>query len=252
MGVAATVKSAGQYVLGKFGVYVSHQPIVGGKEPVLGSFAPYETLNEIGGRSTYCIHDSYQHRSEPQYFDATGSTDDWQSEVYRFAREIAGQYGLKSVLDIGCGSGYKLLKYFRGSTTIGTDVAETCAVLRKRHPDRQWLVSDFASTCVPQAELVIASDVIEHVPDPDMLLQYIVRIAPRFVVLSTPDRNLLRFGTHNGPPLNPTHLREWSMPELHAYLSGFFEIEEHFISCSAQATQCVLARPYSRGASEAN
>lgn len=31
MRVAATVKSAGQYVLGKFGVYVSHQPIVGGK-----------------------------------------------------------------------------------------------------------------------------------------------------------------------------------------------------------------------------
>ena len=73
MRVAATVKSAGQYVLGKFGVYVSHQPIVGGKEPVLGSFAPYETLNEIGGRSTYWIHDGYQHRSEPQYFDATGS-----------------------------------------------------------------------------------------------------------------------------------------------------------------------------------
>jgi hypothetical protein len=96
---------------------------------------------------------------------------------------------------------------------------------------------------VPRADLVIASDVIEHVPDPDALLQYILCIAPRSVILSTPDRNLLRLGTHNGPPLNPTHLREWSMAELHAYLSVFLEIDEHFISSAAQATQCVLARP---------
>jgi hypothetical protein len=39
------------------------------------------------------------------------------------------------------------------------------------------------------------------------------------------------------------------MAELHAYLSVFLEIDEHFISCAAQATQCVLARPRSSGVS---
>ena len=242
MNVATTVTAAGQHILEKFGLYLAKGPIVGGSKSILGSFAPYGAFNTIGNRDSYFIHEGYQHRRAPQYFDATSSTDDWQDEVYRFAREIASQFNLRSVIDIGCGSGYKLLKYFRDYETIGIDVPETCAVLRKRYPGRQWAVSDFSATTVPKADLVIASDVIEHLPDPDSLLQYILRIAPRYVILSTPDRNLLRLGTHNGPPLNPTHLREWSMAELHAYLSRFLEIDEHFISSAAQATQCVLAR----------
>jgi len=252
MRVSAAVKSTGQHVMGKLGVYLSHYPVIGGSKAILGSFAPYESFSKIGMRSNYYIQDGYQHRGEPQYYDATGTTEDWQSEVYRFAQEIAKQYDLKSVIDIGCGSGYKLLKYFHDSTTIGIDVAETCAVLRKRHPERQWEVSDFEAASVPRADMVIASDVIEHLPDPNLLLQYIVRIAPRYVVLSTPDRNLLRLGRHNGPPLNPTHLREWSMTELHTYLSEFLEIEEHFISCAAQATQCILARPRTWNACKEN
>jgi SAM-dependent methyltransferase len=249
MSAATTVKTAGQHVLEKFGLYLTKGPTVGGSKSILGSFAPYDTFNTLGSRAAYFIHDGYEHRRVPQYFDATNSTDDWQDEVYRFAREIADQHGLKSVIDIGCGSAYKLLKYFRNYATIGVDVPETCAVLQKRYPTRQWAVSDFSATTMPRADLVIASDVIEHVPDPDALLQYILCIAPRSVILSTPDRNLLRLGTHNGPPMNPTHLREWSMAELHAYLSVFLQIDEHFISSAAQATQCVMARPRPMGAS---
>jgi SAM-dependent methyltransferase len=249
MNIAATVKTAGKQVLAKFGLYLTKGPTVGGSKSILGSYAPYDTITTIGSRGAYFIHDGYEHRRRPQYFDATSSTDDWQDEVYRFAREIADQHNLKSVIDIGCGSGYKLLKYFRNYATIGVDVPQTCAVLQKRYPNQQWEVSDFSAATTPKADLVIVSDVIEHVPDPDALLQYIFRIAPRYVVFSTPDRNLLRLGTHNGPPLNPTHLREWSMAELHAYLSVFLEIDEHFISCAAQATQCVLARPRSSGVS---
>jgi len=248
MRVATLVKTAGQNILNRFGLYVTNRPIVGGSKSVLGSFAPYSKFYAIGTRDTYFIQQGYRHRSVPQYFDATGSTDDWQSEVYRFAKEIADQLNLDSVIDIGCGSGFKLLKHFGDRKTIGVDVAETCAVLEKRHPSRDWAVSDFTAETTPKADLVIASDVIEHVPDPDALLQYILRIAPKYVVISTPDRNLLRFGTHNGPPLNPTHLREWSMAEFHAYLSMFLEIDEHFISSAAQATQCVLAKPRSLSA----
>jgi SAM-dependent methyltransferase len=249
MSVTSTVKATVLHILEKYGYYLTRRPINGGIEHIHGSFAPYDKLNTIGSRSSYFIHDGYVHRDKPQYYDDTNSTNAWQDEVYRFAKEISDQYDLKSVIDIGCGSGFKLLKYFRDYETIGLDVPETCEVLQKRYPNRQWAVSDFSAVETPKADLVITSDVIEHVPDPDALLQFILRIAPRYVVLSTPDRNLLRLGTHDGPPYNPTHLREWSMAELHAYLSVYFEIEEHFISFAAQATQCVLARPRSAGVS---
>ncbi len=248
--IAATVKATGQHILEKFGLYLTNRPVVVGRDSILGSYAPYGQLSTIGSRSDYFIHEGYEHRREPRYFDATSSTDDWQDEVYRFAREIADQFNFRSVIDIGCGSGFKLLKYFRDCATIGIDVPETCSVLKDRYPNRRWAVADFSALTVPQADLVIVSDVIEHVPDPDALLLYILRLAPRSVILSTPDRNLLRMGTHNGPPQNPTHLREWSMAELHAYLSVFLEIDEHFTSSAAQATQCVLARPRSMGTSQ--
>ena len=148
----------------------------------------------------------------------------------------------RSILDIGCGSGFKLVKYLYNRTTIGVDIAETCARLQKRYPRRPWAISDFSAAVTPKADLVIASDVIEHLADPDELLDFIVRVAPKYVVISTPDRNLLRVGTHNGPPSNPAHLREWSMADLDAYVSEFLEVIEHFVSYAPQATQCVLAK----------
>jgi hypothetical protein len=33
------------------------------------------------------------------------------------------------------------------------------------------------------------------------------------------------------------------MPELHAYVSEYFQIIDHFIARPAQATQCMLAAP---------
>lgn len=239
------MKTSVDRVLRKIGSYLTRRPIVGGSPHILGSFTPYNELCRIGSRSNYFIHDSYAHRLAPQYFDDTANSDGWQDEVYRFAREIADKYDLRSVLDIGCGSGFKLLKYLHDRKTIGIDVAETCALLKKCYPGRQWAITDFDAAKAPEADLVIASDVIEHLADPDALLQYIVRVAPSYVVISTPDRNLLRSGTHNGPPFNPMHLREWSMAELHAYVSEFLEIVEHFISYAPQATQCVLAKPRS-------
>jgi SAM-dependent methyltransferase len=90
---------------------------------MLGSFPPYTELCTIGSRRNYFIHDGYEHRLAPQYFDDTTNLDGWQDEVYLFAREIADKYDLRSILDIGCGSGFKLLKYLYNRTTIGVDVA---------------------------------------------------------------------------------------------------------------------------------
>ena len=92
-------------------------------------------------------------------------------------------------------------------------------------------------------DLVISSDVIEHVPDPDLPLGYIRDLAPRFVVLSTPDRSLLRRGMHNGPPSNAADIREWSMPELRGYVSEYFQVVDHFISNASQCTQCIVLVP---------
>jgi len=211
--------------------------------PVTGTFPPHDEWLSLGQPEHYFIHDGYRHRSEAIYFADTQNTDQWQKEVYRFAREVFDQKHLTAVCDVGCGSAYKLITYFRGANVVGLDVAKTCEWLKTKYPRQTWMELDFKTTPQLSADLVIAADVIEHVLDPNELLSYIASLNPKYVVLSTPDRNLLRSGTHSGPPHNPAHIREWSFSQFEAYIGSRFHVLEHFVSNSAQATQCLLCAP---------
>jgi hypothetical protein len=194
----------------------------------------------IGRSDNFFLHDAYRARSQKVLFDDTANTDQWQREVYQFAHTVHARRRLGLVCDLGCGSGYKLVTYFKGIPTIGIDLPNTCAYLRKTYPDKEW--REFDPTYIPAEpiDLLIAADVIEHLVDPDEFLNYITRLVPKYIVMSTPDRNLLGKSNYSGPPANPGHVREWSFNEFHAYIETFFQIEKHFISNAEQGTQCVL------------
>jgi hypothetical protein len=217
--------------------------LVIGSMQIIGSYPPLAEYYSLGPPENYFIHTTYEPRLRNSFFDDMPFRDEWQNEVYAFAREIAEREHLDSVCDLGCGSGFKLLKYFEDRTTIGLDLAATIEKLREKYPRRTWMVSDFSAPPVHSPDLVICSDVIEHLADPHQLLACLKSMRPRYIVLSTPDRNLLRVGTHNGPPLNEAHVREWSMPQFRAYVESWFEVLDHFISNAGQCTQCLLARP---------
>jgi SAM-dependent methyltransferase len=200
----------------------------------------------LGEKSAYGIFPGYQHRAEPSYFDDTGFEDEWQQEVYTFAADLMARERLSTLADVGCGSGFKLMKYLGAYATTGYDVPETVDFLKAKYPSRDWQSVPFSTRGLPSVDLVISSDVIEHVPDPDALLAFIAGLNSRFVILSTPDRDCLyRPGSrhHYGPPPNPTHLREWSFDEFGAYVGQTFDIIDHKITHRAQGTQMIFARP---------
>lgn len=211
-------------------------------DPIWPRIPVLDGFTAVGKREDYFIHDGYQPRLEPQFFDDTPLKDEWQKEVYQFAREVAERFGIRKVLDIGCGSGYKLMRYFADVETMGVDLEPTVSFLRKKYPDRRWEVCDLTRPPKFHPDLVICADVIEHLPNPEELIRYIQLSRPELVVISTPERNLLMHGRHNGPPKNPAHVREWSLAEFRAYMDSEFEVLAHFISNGAQATQCVLAK----------
>ena len=187
---------------------------------------------------TYFIKSEYTHRLNNKFFDDTGFKDEWQREVYIFAKQVAIQHKFQRVLDIGTGSGYKLISNFDEFDTLGIDMPKTVQWLRDTYPSKHW--SDKFDP-VSGYDLVIASDVIEHIPDPDTLLDLIEMSTPKLIVLSTPDRSLFESG-HNGPPVNKAHVREWTMPEFYQYISSRFTVIDHFISNKTQATQVILAQ----------
>jgi 2-polyprenyl-3-methyl-5-hydroxy-6-metoxy-1,4-benzoquinol methylase len=119
-------------------------------------------------KSYYNIVPGYRHRRNTLYFDDTPLKDEWQREVYLEAAGLMGRYGLTTVYDVGCGSGYKLITYLGNYDTIGFDQKETVAFLRNTYPNRKW-IAGLVSEGIGRADLVICADVIEHVLDPDFL-----------------------------------------------------------------------------------
>lgn len=193
-------------------------------------------------KSNYKIKKGYIHKTTYNYFDDTANTDTWQLEVYTKAREYAEKENLKSIIDFGCGSAYKLIKYFKEYETTGIDVSPTYEFLKEKYPNANWLkFGDFDMNSL-SADIVICSDVIEHVLDPDELLNNIKKIKNvKYIFISTPDRNLVPTEKF-GPPFNPSHIREWTFEELEAYSATHFDIIEHLISNRKQWTQLIIVK----------
>jgi len=210
--------------------------------PLAGRFPRLHQREAIGRREHFFIQEGYQHRRDVPHFDDTIEDTGWQLEVYQLARELADARGFSTVLDIGCGSARKLMRYFGAFTTIGMEVAPTYDWLRRTHPGRRWEPADFSRPFEGRIDLVIAADVIEHLLDPDALMRFIASLDFDTAVLSTPDRNLNLEAPYLGPSDNPYHVREWSFAEFERYAEEFFALEEHFISNAAQRTQCLVAR----------
>jgi SAM-dependent methyltransferase len=204
----------------------------------------------LGRKSKYEIAPGYKHRATVSYFDDTENTDEWQREVYHAARRIMIENRLTTVCDVGCGGGYKLVHILGKFETTGIDLQETIGRVRLRYPDRRWLAGSFDELDPPQADLVVCADVIEHVSDPDALMRFLIGGNPKWIVISTPERERVYSGRSKhrfGPPGNRAHIREWNFDEFGRYISRFLIVERQEITNEEQATQMIVGRlPQSR------
>jgi 2-polyprenyl-3-methyl-5-hydroxy-6-metoxy-1,4-benzoquinol methylase len=124
------------------------------------------------------------------FYDDTVNVGGWQEEVYDYARAVADTAGSRVIADIGCGSAWKLVQNFGDLTTLGFDLEPTLSFLRKAYPTRAWLESRLDDAFwPPQVDLVVAADVIEHIPNPDEFIRTLRRFCAQYYVISTPDRS---------------------------------------------------------------
>lgn len=195
--------------------------------------------------SLYSVKAGYHHRLNNSYFDDFHFNDaafleEAQREVYERALQDARDMSARLVVDVGCGAGTKLVRYFSGFETIGFDVPETVAKLRQTYPDRDWRSVPFGEAVDVKPDIVICADVIEHIPDPDQLVAFLKRFGASRYYISTPERLTFYGKDQDGPPTNQAHCREWSLDELSAYLGQHFVIKEHFISNARDHTQLAI------------
>lgn len=191
----------------------------------------------LGPRSNYFIPESYVIREDAPHFDDTPFQDEYQDDVYREARKLFMEHGFKTVVDYGCGSGFKLRKYFSGHQACGIEVEPTLSWLKEKYPDGYWS----NDTEAPPGELLICADVIEHVADPDAFMARIVALKPELVIISTPACDFL--GTENGPPRNVHHVREWSVSQFGSYMAEWLVVHGHYLPTPGTCCQVVVGRP---------
>ena len=144
---------------------------------------------------------------------------------------------MRNVLDIGCGAGVKLKEFIAPvcSWIVGVDNEHSITYCKKSHEFGTWFVDNIENPSGAVSgtfDLIISADVIEHLADPDKLLEYIRNHAHTNTraIISTPERDLISGRKNKSPHINSSHVREWNRKEFRDYIEGNnFEVLDHFL-----------------------
>ncbi len=142
----------------------------------------------------------------------------------------------RNVLDAGCGEGY-LLSFLNNQIKDWHIEAfdinnELVAKAKHKTPNASLTVQDIYNCNYPDRsfDLVINTEVLEHLQDPRKALNEMGRLTKKWVILSVPNepffslsnficgKNILRLGNDAG------HLNRWSTKSFIGLISRFFVI----------------------------
>ena len=167
---------------------------------------------------------------------------EYQHLIYEKAKDYINKYNLKTAVDVGCGFTTKLEKYVIPycETVYGFDQLSAIeankkylnnnVILNECDFDNESTLNDAINLNI-HPDLIICSDVIEHVVYPDILLNFIKNISTKdtIIIISTPERDLER-GINNCKSNKKEHVREWNQSEFNNYIKYHnFEIIEHIL-----------------------
>lgn len=206
----------------------------------------------------------YRENPGPVYFldDVTETRGIvFQPDVYAMAQLltqfVADSYRVlhPCVVDVGCGWGDKLQLMHAARPDwhyVGVDYGDNLARCREAHPWGTFIEIDLEHIGDRQInmldpDIVICSDVIEHVVDPTSLLAALRWSGARAIVVSTPERDVQNGDDHAGPPPNLCHVREWNGVEFRQLLTDagltvrWFGLTRGSDVGEAMATQIVVA-----------
>jgi len=169
----------------------------------------------------------YRQIDKTRFRDFNASVDARFGKLVERVRSLVAGRDLK-LLDVGCGDGVALylLRDIPNLRLFGTDSSEKALrTAKEKVPDGEFEMSDTSSLPYKDEsfDVVISSDVIEHVEDPEKMLTEIKRVAKKeaYIIVGTPIRR-------EKLPIDPQHEQEFFKEDFSDMMSKFFSnIELH-------------------------
>jgi SAM-dependent methyltransferase len=133
--------------------------------------------------------------------------------IRRILKDMVRPLDIESILDVGCGQGSLLAELkleFPYMEPYGVDISKTGVELaRKRVPDGKFWVMDIARDALnKRCDLVICSEVLEHIPDDITAIRNLKQMTGKYLVISTPQGKMREFERQVG------HVRNYARGEL--------------------------------------
>jgi len=133
--------------------------------------------------------------------------------IRRILKNIIRPLNVRSILDVGCGQGSLLTELkleFPHLEPFGIDISKAAVDLaRQRVPDGHFWIMDIARDSLnKKCDLVICSEVLEHIPDDDLALRNLREMTSKYLVISTPQGRMRKFEQQVG------HVRNYAPGEL--------------------------------------
>lgn len=142
----------------------------------------------------------------------------------------------RKILDVGCGEGFVTEKISRkGRNIIGIDICkEKIEKAKKRVKNAKFYVGDvYHLPFKPNFfDLVIATEMLEHLEDPNHALSNIKVVTSKYFLTSVPNEplytftNLIRLRYLNRWGSHKEHIHKWNTSSFTKMVSEYFKIIE--------------------------
>lgn len=152
----------------------------------------------------------------------------------RIATEVRAHLpaGAATLLDAGCGEGFvaeALAERLPGVAITGVDVSAEAIAYAARTGTRQVQYRTASLEALPfesaSFDVVVCTEVLEHLPAPDRALAELRRVARTAVVVTVPFepvfRHLLAVGMAMGLSPDPEHVNFWTPSQWRRWLYSF-------------------------------
>lgn len=175
--------------------------------------------------STALIHDSNNARKW-EYGNGL-----YQRVLQRYLDRFGGllaRAAPRTVLDAGCGEGYvQRGLYARGHRAEWTGVDMSMGAVeyaRRQAPESRWEVADLRATrfAARSFDLVLCSQVLEHIPEPERVRDELARVSTRWLLISVPlepiFRSICALTVTTGIGQDPGHVNFWTPSAFRSFL----------------------------------